>query len=50
MGNESASVRMTAWVRGRLTGAGRVHLSLVVAAAAVFLLVGAQYGFVWGLS
>ncbi|MEE2039134.1 serine hydrolase domain-containing protein [Nocardiopsis sp. CT-R113] len=46
----TAAVAVSAWVRGRLTAAGRVHLSLVVAAAAVFLLVGAQYGFVWGLS
>ncbi|MFD3684037.1 serine hydrolase domain-containing protein [Nocardiopsis sp. NPDC058631] len=46
----TAAVAVTAWVRGRLTRAGRVHLSLVAVAAAVFLTVGAQYGFVWGLS
>ncbi|WAE73827.1 serine hydrolase [Streptomonospora nanhaiensis] len=46
----TAAVAATAWARGRLSAAGRVHLSLVAVAAAVFVAVGAQYGFVWGLS
>jgi CubicO group peptidase (beta-lactamase class C family) len=46
----TAAVAVTAWVRGRLRPAGRVHLSLVVLAATAVVVTGAQYGFVWPVS
>lgn len=43
----TAAVAVTAWVRGWLRPAGRIHLSLVVLAATAVIATGAQYGFVW---
>ncbi|OKI13635.1 serine hydrolase [Nocardiopsis sp. TSRI0078] len=46
----TAAAAAAAWVRGRLRPAGRIHLTLVVLAAAAVVLTGAQYGFVWMVS
>ncbi|MFC9086114.1 serine hydrolase domain-containing protein [Nocardiopsis dassonvillei] len=46
----TAAVAVTAWIRGWLRPAGRIHLSLVVLAATAVILTGAQYGFVWLVS
>lgn len=46
----TAAVAVTAWVRGWLRPAGRIHLSLVVLAATAVIVTGAQYGFVWLVS
>ncbi|WP_223830404.1 serine hydrolase domain-containing protein [Nocardiopsis quinghaiensis] len=46
----TAAVAVTAWVRGWLRPVGRIHLTLVVLAAAAVILTGAQYGFVWMVS